>query len=59
MGTNIVKIADVAVLSIGLPDRFIEPGILGRNGCGKTCLLKLIFGEMATYYWEIIEILMI
>jgi ABC-type multidrug transport system ATPase subunit len=21
-------------------------GILGRNGCGKSCLLKLIFGEM-------------
>jgi len=24
-------------------------GILGRNGCGKTCLLKLIFGEISTY----------
>ena len=23
-------------------------GILGRNGCGKTCLLKLIFGEIHT-----------
>ena len=23
-------------------------GILGRNGCGKSCLLKLIFGEIAT-----------
>jgi len=23
-------------------------GILGRNGCGKTCLLKLIFGEIST-----------
>ena len=21
-------------------------GILGRNGCGKSCLLKLIFGEI-------------
>ena len=24
-------------------------GILGRNGCGKSCLLKLIFGEIPTY----------
>ena len=23
-------------------------GILGRNGCGKSCLLKLIFGEIST-----------
>ena len=23
-------------------------GILGRNGCGKSCLLKLIFGEIQT-----------
>ena len=23
-------------------------GILGRNGCGKTCLLRLIFGEIRT-----------
>ena len=23
-------------------------GILGRNGCGKSCLLKLIFGEILT-----------
>ena len=23
-------------------------GILGRNGCGKSCLLKLIFGELQT-----------
>ncbi|MCL2074083.1 MAG: ATP-binding cassette domain-containing protein [Marinilabiliaceae bacterium] len=23
-------------------------GILGRNGCGKSCLLKLIFGEIKT-----------
>ena len=23
-------------------------GILGRNGCGKSCLLKLIFGEITT-----------
>ena len=23
-------------------------GILGRNGCGKSCLLKLIFGEIHT-----------
>jgi ABC-type multidrug transport system ATPase subunit len=23
-------------------------GILGRNGCGKTCLLKSIFGEIST-----------
>ncbi len=23
-------------------------GILGRNGCGKSCLLKLIFGEIPT-----------
>ena len=24
-------------------------GILGRNGCGKSCLLRLIFGEISTY----------
>jgi ABC-type multidrug transport system ATPase subunit len=24
-------------------------GIFGRNGCGKTCLLKLLFGEIPTY----------
>jgi ABC-type multidrug transport system ATPase subunit len=24
-------------------------GILGRNGCGKSCLLKLIFGEIQTH----------
>ena len=24
-------------------------GVLGRNGCGKSCLLKLIFGEISTY----------
>ena len=24
-------------------------GILGRNGCGKSCLLKLIYGEISTY----------
>ena len=24
-------------------------GILGRNGCGKSCLLKLIFGEISAY----------
>jgi ABC-type multidrug transport system ATPase subunit len=23
-------------------------GILGRNGCGKSCLLKLVFGEIKT-----------
>ena len=23
-------------------------GILGRNGCGKSCLLKIIFGEIST-----------
>jgi len=23
-------------------------GVLGRNGCGKSCLLKLIFGEIQT-----------
>jgi len=23
-------------------------GILGRNGCGKSCLLKMIFGEIST-----------
>jgi len=23
-------------------------GVLGRNGCGKSCLLKLIFGEIKT-----------
>ena len=24
-------------------------GILGRNGCGKSCILKLIFGEIKTF----------
>lgn len=28
-------------------------GILGRNGCGKTCLLKIIFGNLSPKYKSI------
>ena len=28
-------------------------GILGRNGCGKTCLLRIIFGDLSSKYKNI------